>query len=180
MVKALIGTSLRTYSVVYIQYDGPQSIEELSKNIVNWVSSSSIRELTRNGHITNLGSGFEGTKWKRSENGVKYRDVHSIALTSKEDFEKLMTRSLPSIKRDQFKKESDEYNANLPSGKRKKSPKLCHYTDDGFRPDVLFLCTSILNNTAIQWSEYTSKKTGWTILKTLQDQAEKESPKKKS
>ena len=168
MVKALIGTSLKTYAIVFIRYDGDQSLEELKDLVIKWTSSNNIKELTRNGNVKALGPGFNGTVWYKKHDNSNYRDVHSVVVNNLSDFESLLTRSLPVVKREQFKREANAYNEHLPKNKKRKSPRKCHYKDDGFRPEALFLCKNPDNST-IQWSVYENKKKGWSILSTSKD-----------
>jgi hypothetical protein len=171
MVKALIGTSLKTYNIVFIRYDGDQSIDDLKKIVVNWVSSMTIKDLTKYGNVTFLGSGLSETKWQQDEPESEQPNyTHSVVVNNITDFTDLFRRSLPAVKREQFKKEADEKNAKLAKGRRRVSPRKCYYKDDGFRPEVMFLCKNI-NNSTIEWMVNENDKNGWQTLKTMKDQA---------
>lgn len=180
MTKALIGASIKSYATVFIKYDGDQSIEELENNVKSWVSSSSVRELIRNGNVDRLGQGFSGTKWRRF-NDVPFRDVHSVVVPKINYYEMLLDKSLTDVKNIQFE---DEYMEAKRNGKGKNKPerRTSHFKDDGFRPEVIIHCKN-LNNGNLEWSSMRRGDKNWKILTTIKDQSDKISsskPRKKN
>lgn len=180
MTKALIGASIKNYATVFIKYDGDQSVEELENNVKSWVSSSSVRELIRNGNIDRLGQGFSGTKWRRFA-GVPFKDVHSVVVPKLNYYEMLLDKPLTDVKDIQFEDEYREAERNA-KGKNKPERRVSHFKEDGFRPEVILHCKN-MNNGNLEWSSMRRGDKEWKLLTSIKDQSDAAStskPRKKN
>ena len=170
MTRALIGASLKTYSTIFIRYDGDQTIDELEDNVKSWVSSSSVKELIRNGNIDKLGKGFSGTEWMRNK-GLPFREVHSVAVPKIGYFTMLLDKPLNEMKAQQF---DDEYretvrNTKNPKQKTKIKRKESFFKDDGFKPEVILYCRNT-NDNKLEWSAMRKGDKDWRHLTSIKDQ----------
>lgn len=147
-MRALIGTMVNAHKIVAIRYDGDQSTADLDKNLPSWVGSSATRRLLGGGEVTNLGEAWCAGTVHRKDQGAAWRDVHSFVIASQEDYKRLKTESLHDVKTEQLAREDAD------AGKSKKTARKCHYKQDAWRPDELYLL--VMNSGPMRWCRLTT------------------------
>lgn len=149
-MKALIGTMFNAPKVVAVRYDGSQTADEVEKVLASWIGSSPARRLIGGGEITNLADAWcYGTTCVRQVKGCRARGEASFLLASKEDYVKLKDASLHDVKTEQLARE-DAANA-----KNKKNQRVCHYEQDDWRPDEIYLL--FMSSDGMQWRKFSAE-----------------------
>lgn len=172
-MKALIGTMFNAPKVVAVRYDGEQTAEEVEEALASWVGSSPARRLIGGGEITNLaGSWCYGTTHMPQVKGCRARGEASFLLASKEDYVKLKDASLHDVKTEQLARE-DAANA-----KSKKNPRVCHYEQDDWRPDEIYLL--FMSSDGMRWCKLTVEGKWVSIMPETPEAAAKPIKKRRS
>lgn len=172
-MKALIGTMFNAPKVVAVRYDGEQTAEEVEEALASWVGSSPARRLIGGGEITNLaGSWCYGTTHMPHVKGCRARGEASFLLASKEDYVKLKDASLHDVKTEQLARE-DAANA-----KSKKNQRVCHYEQDDWRPDEIYLL--FMSSDGMRWCKLTVEGKWASIMPETPEAAAKPIKKRRS
>lgn len=171
-MKALIGTAFNAPKVTAVRYDGGQTAEELEKALVSWWGSGPAHRLISSGEITNLAEAWSyGTTFKPQARGCRARGEGNFPLASKEDYARLKTMSLHDVKTEQIARE-DAANA-----KGKKAQRQCHYEQDDWRPDEIYLLAPVSGQ--MEWCRLTSEGK-WLSIMPEKPQTEETPAKKRS
>ena len=169
-MKALIGTAFNAPKVTAVRYDGGQTAEELEKALVSWWGSGPAHRLISGGEITNLAEAWGyGTTFKPQARGCRARGEGNFPLATKEDYARLKTMSLHDVKAEQIARE-DAANA-----KGKKAQRQCHYEQDDWRPDEIYLLAPVSGQ--MEWCRLSSEGK-WQSIMPEKPQTE-ETPAKK-
>lgn len=170
-MKALIGTAFNAPKVTAVRYDGGQTAEELERALVSWQASGPAHRLISGGEITNLAEAWcYGTTFKPQARGCRARGEGNFPLATKEDYAKLKTMSLHDVKTEQIARE-DAANA-----KSKKAQRQCHYEQDDWRPDEIYLLAPVHGQ--MEWCRLASKGQ-WLSIMPEKPQIEEEPAKKR-
>ena len=165
----MIGTAFNAPKVTAVRYDGGQTAEELEKALVSWWGSGPAHRLISGGEITNLAEAWGyGTTFKPQARGCRARGEGNFPLATKEDYAKLKTMSLHDVKAEQIARE-DAANA-----KGKKAQRQCHYEQDDWRPDEIYLLAPVSGQ--MEWCRLAEGQ--WLSIMPEKPQA-KETPAKK-
>lgn len=170
-MKALIGTAFNAPKVTAVRYDGGQTAEELEKALVSWQASGPAHRLISGGEITNLAEAWcYGTTFKPQARGCRARGEGNFPLATKEDYARLKTMSLHDVKAEQIARE------DAANSKGKKAQRQCHYEQDDWRPDEIYLLAPVRGQ--MEWCRLTSKGQ-WLSIMPEKPQIEEEPPAKK-